>query len=76
MAKMAASVLESGEDAFRNIFKCYRRKRPPPDFSKVIDFSTGEQSDKVSETIKSHVASPAHALGDATYQLLRASLKV
>lgn len=72
MAKMAASVLESGEDAFRNIFKCYRRKRPPPDFSKVIDFSTGEQSDKVSETIKS----PAHALGDATYQLLRASLKV
>lgn len=72
MAKMAASMVESGEDAFRKIFKCYRRKHPPPDFSDVIDFSTGEQSDKVSKTINW----PAPTLGDATYQLLKVSLKV
>ncbi|CAF90957.1 unnamed protein product, partial [Tetraodon nigroviridis] len=47
MAKMAASTVESGEDAFRKIFKCYRRKHPPPDLSDVIDFSTGKQSSKV-----------------------------
>lgn len=52
MAKMAASMVESGEDAFRKIFKCYRRKRPPPDFSDVIDFSRDKQSDKVSKRME------------------------
>ncbi|XP_040916477.1 nucleic acid dioxygenase ALKBH1 [Toxotes jaculatrix] len=47
MAKMAASLVESGEDAFRKIFKFYRRRNPPPDFSDVIDFSKGAASDKV-----------------------------
>lgn len=50
MAKMAASLAESGEDAFRKIFKFYKRRQPPPDFSDVIDFSTGAPSDKVSDT--------------------------
>lgn len=47
MAKMAASMVETGEDAFRKMFKRYRKKHPPPDFSDVLDFSTGKQSDKV-----------------------------
>ncbi|XP_036927999.1 nucleic acid dioxygenase ALKBH1 isoform X1 [Acanthopagrus latus] len=47
MAKMAASMVESGEDAFRKIFKFYRRRNPPPDFSDVIDFSKGVPSDKI-----------------------------
>ncbi|KAK2825859.1 hypothetical protein Q5P01_020073 [Channa striata] len=47
MNKMAASMVQSGEDAFRKIFKFYKRRNPPPDFSDVIDFSRGEQSDKV-----------------------------
>lgn len=36
---MAASVAEQGEDAFRKLFKFYKRRNPPPDFSEVIDFS-------------------------------------
>ncbi|XP_068451588.1 nucleic acid dioxygenase ALKBH1 [Clinocottus analis] len=47
MAKMAACVVESGEDAFRKIFKFYKRRNPPPDFSDVIDFSRSAQSDQV-----------------------------
>nr|XP_020471358.1 nucleic acid dioxygenase ALKBH1 isoform X2 [Monopterus albus] len=39
MAKMAASMVQSGEDAFRKIFKFYKRRNPPPDFCDVIDFS-------------------------------------
>ncbi|XP_072314182.1 nucleic acid dioxygenase ALKBH1 isoform X3 [Eucyclogobius newberryi] len=38
MSKMAA-VMESGEDAFKQLFKFYKRRKPPPDFSDVIDFS-------------------------------------
>ncbi|KAM3595581.1 uncharacterized protein V6R79_025638 [Siganus canaliculatus] len=47
MAKMAASIVESGEDAFRKIFKFYKRRNPPPDFSDVTDFSKGLSSDKI-----------------------------
>ncbi|KAM6968648.1 nucleic acid dioxygenase ALKBH1 [Tautogolabrus adspersus] len=47
MAKMAAAMVESGEDAFRKIFKFYKRRNPPPDFSDVIDFSRGLPSDKI-----------------------------
>ncbi|KAK3537891.1 hypothetical protein QTP70_022151 [Hemibagrus guttatus] len=38
-AKMAASMVEQGEDAFRKLFKFYKRRNQPPDFSEVIDFS-------------------------------------
>ncbi|KAL2098543.1 hypothetical protein ACEWY4_005023 [Coilia grayii] len=47
MAKMAASVLEHGESAFRKIFKFYKRRNPPPDFSDVIDFSKSITNDMV-----------------------------
>ncbi|XP_069576884.1 nucleic acid dioxygenase ALKBH1 [Brachyistius frenatus] len=45
--KMAVSMVESGEDAFRKIFKFYKRRVPPPDFSDVIDFSSGVPSEQV-----------------------------
>ncbi|XP_029976191.1 nucleic acid dioxygenase ALKBH1-like [Salarias fasciatus] len=47
MAKMAASMVDSGEDAFRKIFKFYRRRNPPPDLTGVTDFSGGEPGDRV-----------------------------
>ncbi|XP_054469224.1 nucleic acid dioxygenase ALKBH1 [Anoplopoma fimbria] len=47
MAKMAASVVEHGEDAFRKMFKFYKRRNPPPDLSDVIDFSNRVPRDQV-----------------------------
>ncbi|XP_039993820.1 LOW QUALITY PROTEIN: nucleic acid dioxygenase ALKBH1 [Xiphias gladius] len=44
---MAASIVESGEDAFRKIFKFYKRRNPPPDFTDVIDFSKDVLSNKI-----------------------------
>lgn len=58
MAKMAASMVETGEDAFRKMFKRYRTKHPPPDFSDVLDFSTGRQSDKVTKNDESASVAP------------------
>ncbi|CAL8287665.1 unnamed protein product [Gadus morhua 'NCC'] len=47
---MAAPMVERGEDAFRTLFKFYRRKHPPPDLSNVLDFSKGIVCDKVLST--------------------------
>ncbi|KAJ8341224.1 hypothetical protein SKAU_G00335150 [Synaphobranchus kaupii] len=47
---MAASIVEHGEDAFRKLFKFYKRRKPPPDFSDVIDFSKGLRNEKVFNT--------------------------
>lgn len=47
MAKMAAAVAEHGQDAFRKLFKFYKRRVPPPDFSDVIDFTKGLRNEKV-----------------------------
>ncbi|XP_072129368.1 nucleic acid dioxygenase ALKBH1 [Mobula birostris] len=44
---MAAGRLEQGEDAFRRLFKYYKRRVPPPDFSGVLDFSRAEKNLKV-----------------------------
>uniref|UniRef100_A0A3Q2YPF8 Nucleic acid dioxygenase ALKBH1 n=1 Tax=Hippocampus comes TaxID=109280 RepID=A0A3Q2YPF8_HIPCM len=44
---MAASMVETGEDAFRQMFKLYKRRNPPPDFSDVIDFSKCVTNDKI-----------------------------
>ncbi|XP_042356312.1 nucleic acid dioxygenase ALKBH1 [Plectropomus leopardus] len=54
MVKMAV-MLENGEDAFRKIFKFYKRRNPPPDFSDVLDFSRGVPGDK----IVPHILDPA-----------------
>ncbi|KAM4012933.1 LOW QUALITY PROTEIN: nucleic acid dioxygenase ALKBH1 [Anomaloglossus baeobatrachus] len=39
---MAAAVLEQGEDAFRKIFRLYRRRSPPADLAEVLEFRPGE----------------------------------
>lgn len=39
------SARESGEDAFRKLFKFYRRRNPTPDFSAVTDFSPNRGTD-------------------------------
>ncbi|KAK5885882.1 hypothetical protein CesoFtcFv8_016976 [Champsocephalus esox] len=44
---MAACSVVRGEDAFKKVFKFYKRKSPPPDFSDVTDFSKGLPSDKI-----------------------------
>lgn len=45
--KMAAAIAESGEDAFRKIFKFYKRRNPPPDFTDVLDFAKSVPNGKV-----------------------------
>ena len=38
MAKPLHIDDEVKDDAFKDVFKQYKRKQPPPDFSHVIDF--------------------------------------
>ncbi|KAL7872854.1 hypothetical protein AOLI_G00119250 [Acnodon oligacanthus] len=45
--KMAACVAEHGDDAFRKLFRFYKRRNPPPDLSQVVDFSTTVQNERV-----------------------------
>ena len=52
LPKMAAPMVERGEDAFRTLFKFYRRKHPPPDLSNFLDFSKGIVCDKVRDNIE------------------------
>ncbi|OCT68195.1 hypothetical protein XELAEV_18039490mg [Xenopus laevis] len=40
-SSMAAYRLEQGEDAFRKLFRLYKRRNPPADLSGVIDFCQG-----------------------------------
>lgn len=47
VVNMAAAIAESGEDAFRKVFKYYKSRNPLPDFSNVLDFSKRASSDKV-----------------------------
>uniref|UniRef100_UPI00398F172B nucleic acid dioxygenase ALKBH1 isoform X1 n=1 Tax=Pristiophorus japonicus TaxID=55135 RepID=UPI00398F172B len=44
---MAAGLLEQGEDAFRRLFKYYKRRQPPPDLSGVLDFSRAQKNFQV-----------------------------
>lgn len=49
----AAAVSESGEDAFRKLFKFYKSRKPPPDLSGVLDFSTKvQESDQVTTEVQ------------------------
>ncbi|XP_072546358.1 nucleic acid dioxygenase ALKBH1 [Salminus brasiliensis] len=54
LGKMAAPVLEHGEDAFRKLFRFYKRRNPPPDFSQVIDFSKRVDDERVFATELDH----------------------
>ncbi|XP_066531824.1 nucleic acid dioxygenase ALKBH1 [Hoplias malabaricus] len=54
MLKMAASVLEHGEDAFRKVFRIYKRRNPPPDLTQVIDFSRRVDNERVFATELDH----------------------
>ncbi|CAH2328453.1 nucleic acid dioxygenase ALKBH1 [Pelobates cultripes] len=49
MGKMAACRLEQGEDAFRKIFRLYKRRNPPPDLSGVVEFTRGHPGVKPKE---------------------------
>ncbi|KAG7282439.1 hypothetical protein CRUP_018156 [Coryphaenoides rupestris] len=46
---MAACVAEHGEDAFRTLFRYYRRRQPAQDLSHVVHFSGGTGDDKGSQ---------------------------
>ena len=43
LADDTTSITEKNEisDMFKESFKFYKRKKPPPDFSNVINFSSG-----------------------------------
>lgn len=47
VVKMAASMVEHGEDAFRKLFRFYKRRNPPADLSQVIDFSKRVENERV-----------------------------
>ena len=45
--EMYGDVSETSQacDRFRESFKYYKKKKPPPDLSNVIDFSTSDNSE-------------------------------
>ena len=38
---MAEKWSDQEENSFKNVFKQYKRRQPPPDFTNVIDFRIG-----------------------------------
>lgn len=53
---------QGGEDAFRSVFKLYRRREPPPDLRQVIDFSRSSPSQQVvAATLEAAAVSDAEA---------------
>ena len=45
------------QDAFKNAFKNYKRKCPPPDLSSVIDFRNLKEKDLIEKVIPAIVIS-------------------
>lgn len=69
MAMAAAGRLEQqGEDAFRRLFKYYKRRKPPPDLSAVLDFSRAQKNLKV-------LIAPLHAASVSDRDACKAGLR-
>uniref|UniRef100_A0A8C5DKZ5 Alpha-ketoglutarate-dependent dioxygenase AlkB-like domain-containing protein n=1 Tax=Gouania willdenowi TaxID=441366 RepID=A0A8C5DKZ5_GOUWI len=58
MAKMAASMMASGEDVFRKMFKFYKRRVPASEQRDVTDFSSVSPGENVSPLVLDCAAVP------------------
>jgi hypothetical protein len=48
---MAEKWSDQEENSFKNVFKQYKRRQPPPDFTNVIDFRIGMFERKQNEDV-------------------------